>query len=228
MSSNGLQFNTSKVLGRLVFVIVFVGMVYAAINIPQQFNTYANSVLVIVTAIYAYLTYELLLSTRQGRSMPYVNVEFILVNKLDDDFLKKNSSFLRPTEKLNKLREDLKRTEYKMNAVFVKVENISETIAVDVNFETNYAKRSLSDETHATTKTISFGELKKGESIVDIVDIFELPSENDYFKIRYCTVEFNDINGRYVKDKPMKNDFSSSAKVTNLLDGIGLAFTLKA
>lgn len=223
MNSNFLK---NKSLVRCIAVIILAILVFSVIFFPEKFNSYANGILVIVTAVYAYLTYEILLSTRQSRILPYVNVEFILVSKLDESFIKQNGAFLRRTDRLNKLQQDLARPEYKMNAVLVKVENISETTAVNVSVKTAYQKQSLSEIINSD-KQIAFGTLKKGESAIDIVEVFEAPSNSDYFRLRDGIIEFTDINGQYEKDPLKKNVFSNTAKTNNFHEDIDVVFSLK-
>lgn len=226
MSFKLFSWNKPKWIG-LALVLLAIGVsMYGLFFAQTYFNSISNPLLVLINTLYLYLTYELLRNTQQNQPKPYIVVEYILTNKVDSEFFEKYGPYIKRTEKYAKLEEDMK-GDFKMNAVFVKVENIGETNAVNVRLEAEYEKRSYSD-TATHSKTLDFGIVQKGQTILDLVDIFESPSNADYFALKKSLVRFRNIAEQYADEKGHSEDFATTAQVKYINQEIVLGFNLKS
>ncbi len=225
MKSKALKLIKQKWIVRFSTIVILIALTCLTIFAPGIVNATSNSWLVVVTIIYAYLTYEILVSTRQSRNIPHIYVEFAVVSKIEP-FVTEQASFLKRTEKFNQLQQDSARADYDADVVFVKVQNIGEITAVEVCLKIKYERKNFGDTT-TIEKDIPFGILKKDEISVALIDVFQSPAEADYLKIVDGWVEYNDINGQHLNDGPMWDNFAQSAKV-NLSSDARLSFSLKS
>ncbi len=214
--------NWNKWLSRIVFGLALIILTVLNFKFPDKYNIHSNFTLVVVTIFYVFFTYEMLRITRESKNLPYINIEFFFVNNLENDFFKNNELQIRQTERFRELKKEFQSTqELKKNILFVKAENLGTVNAVEVIFKVAYEKRNLGEVSEQKRK-IEFGTMKPADIFIDIVEDYQTPSAEDYFKIKYCTVEYNDICGKFAKEKVIKDDFSSS--IAKNLDDVSVGF----
>ncbi len=79
-----------------------------------------------------------------------------------------------------------------------------------------------------TDKKVDFGILQKGQSFIDILEIYQSPTTSDYFRMKKCTAKFKDIHSQQLQDAPISLDFSKTARVTVIHPEAVLIFSLKS
>ena len=97
---------------------------------------------------------------------------------------------------------------FNRNMVFIKIENIGEADATALELIGNY-KKTTYGETQNRSLDRPYKRLKKGKSLVDIIEEYQTPNENDYFELNKCIIKFTDVKGNFNKDKKIKTDFSN-------------------
>lgn len=208
----------------MFFAAVFVVLILLYIFDTTLFQNQSGAMLVFVTLFYVFLTYELVRATQDSKLIPFIDVRFIVISKLDAAFLDRYGGIVRQTEKFRTLKA-MDQTSFNKNVVFVKIENLGEANAVDTRLEVCFDRKNLGEVTCGSRKTIEFGTLKKGESAIDYLDEYQTPTQEDYFKVSKCTVEYKDINRKFTNDDPMENDFSKSAPFDLFNDDVLIHFT---
>lgn len=217
-------------ISRTVFFLALLLIIGVGVFFSDKFVNYTELILVVVTMFYVFFTYEILMSTRESRPKPYIDIKFIGVSKLNEKFLKNRARLIRPNEKFLHLSKEYntKTESFNKNIIFVIVDNWSGVDAVDIVFHITYDKKNFGIVTSDTSMNVELGNLKKGEKTIYIVDVYESPTQEDYFKIKDCWVKFNDVNGKWAKEKPAKEDFSNTATMENLDSGVSIIFKPKS
>jgi len=225
MISRNYEFNFSRDFARLIFAAALLILVIAGITSPKIFQQeYSGLFLVGVTLFYAYFTYEILRSTRMNRVLPHISIDYIVVSKIDSDALQDYIPYIDPTEKFIQVKKDLSlEGATSKDIIFVKLENVGDSVAIDVEFEIQYSKKNLGEEQAHQSKKISFRDLKRGQIAVGMLEVYDNPSTNDYFDIEKCLVKFNDVSRRYSKEGAMMHDFSKQVHHTRD-DGVSIVF----
>lgn len=201
-----------KVILRLASGILFILFAFFGIIFNDLYNKYSGLALVLVTMIYVYLTFELLVSTRATRSLPIINLEFVLTDKLSPEFIEEYSSYIIKSEDFNNsLSEYTKNSElFNKQLIFIKVENIGQTNILDLGIHIKYLKDSLSTK-RESSRDIEFGILKVGAISLALVEVYDNPSSNDSFRLLTCESHLTDGNGKNMKEAPRYQDFSKTA-----------------
>lgn len=201
-----------KIAFRIIFLLIIIFLVFYGIKQNNDFKKYSELVLIVVTAVYVFLTYELLLSAREARVLPYINLEFILVDKFDSKFLDRYSSRIKKSEKFDTLQKEYisNPDTFNKNIIFVKVENIGQTNAIDLDANVIYDKKNLGKEITGASQKTEFGTLKKGYFALDIVEVYDNPTSNDYFRIKKCESTLTDVNSKCMKEAPRSQNFSKT------------------
>lgn len=221
-----MNFNKSKWLAFLFFITVMTALSILGIGYPDTFKLYSNQISILSTLIYVYLTYEILRETRQGITLPYINVKFILSSKLDDDFLKSHQELV-ISDRVRQLIEDFKKPDpSRKDLVFAMVENIGETTAIEVKLDLGYDKQVLGQDSSQDI-TLSFGTLKMNQSCMELVDYFDTPGKNDFFKIKRSETLFNTVGRKHSSDGPRKNSALENLTYKNADDGLVISFKKK-
>ncbi len=219
-----MKFNRSKWIPFIFFIAVIVFLALFGYLAPTHFASYSPQISILSTLVYVYLTYEILRRTRQSQTLPYINVKFILTSKIDDDFLK-NHQDLVINERVKKIIENFKKTEPDLkDLVFVVVENIGDTNAIEVKLNIKYSRRSFSQDSEQSI-LFNFGTLKTSEIRMELVDCFDTPTKNDSFKVNKCETSFNTVNRKYSVENPKKSDVSELVTSKNYDEGVNINFS---
>jgi len=209
-----MNFNKSKWIPLIIFLIALGILIYLGIIKPNSFSPYSDLVSTISTLMFVYLTYETLRQTRQNENLPLINIEFLIMNKMDDAFIKANPTLVM-NEQVKKLQEDFKNdTPPKKDMIFVIAENIGGTTAIGVKLDINYSKQMFG-KNFTQTVNIPFGTLKAGENRVELVECFEDPAKNDYFEIKEIKTIFNTVSRQHFSERPKKTDILDSFTLKN-------------
>lgn len=203
------NFIPNKDLPRIFTILFITALIFFGYKYPTSLNQYSNLILVGITSIYVYVTYELLRSTRGNKISPYVNLEYIIISDLKTEFFKKYEPFVEKSEEYLMIQKDLEsENKTERNIVFVKIENTGDSVAIDIELEIKYSKKTFFDEHNNLDKKISFKDLKKTETAIKIFEVYEHPSSNDYLEITESKVKLKDIALHNNGESPIKNDFS--------------------
>jgi hypothetical protein len=195
---------------RILTVIFLALLIWLGYKSPDQISRYSNLILVGITAIYAYLTYEILRSTRNNKISPYVNIEYIIASDFKSDFFKNYESSIEKSEEYLVIKSDSEsENPTDRNVVFVKAENTGDSVAINIELEIKYTRKNFFDEHKGLDKKIPFQDLKKGEVAIKIFEVFEHPSANDYLQISKSQIKFKDIALYNSGEKPIRNDLSA-------------------
>lgn len=217
------NFNKAKWFALIVFIIFVAALILIAVYNKVFFQKYSDLIGTLSTLSFIYLTYETLRQTRQSETSPYVTVKLILASRLDEDFIKNNRGLIIDGQ-IKRLLDDFKKEEPpKKDLVFVQVENIGELTAVEVKIELEYSKKTY-DRTSNQTITITFGTLKKDESVAQLIDFFDVPTKEDFFKVNKCITFLNTANRKYVSDGLKKKNVSESITYNNFGDSTTVVF----
>lgn len=195
---------------RFLTILFLLFLIWLGYESPDQISRYSNLILVGITAVYAFLTYEILRSTRSNKMSPYINIEYIIVSDLKSDFFKKYEPSVEKSEEYLFIKNDSQSEKpTDRNVVFVKAENTGDSVAIDIELEIKYARKNFFDEHKILNKNIPFQDLKKGEVAIKIFEIFEHPSANDYLQISKSQIKFKDIALYNSGESAIKNDLSA-------------------
>ncbi len=203
--------NLSRDISRLLIIIFLIIVCIFVLKAPELFGQkYSSFFLIVITAVYAYLTYEILRSTKVNRSLPSLSIEYLFVSKLDSDILNDYKRYIDPTEIFLQLQKTCQGSSIRKDFIFVKFENLGDGAALDIELNIKYNKNNRGDE-GSVSKKVKFKDLKSEEISLQLLESYDDPTQDDYFEMRECYVMFNDIGRRYSKDKPIKWDFSEKA-----------------
>lgn len=192
----------------LIAVAIVIG---SAFLIPEtQIDRYANLTVAVTTLIYIYITYRLLLSTVVSRPLPWLTLEYILANKVEGPPLMQYAEFIQESERLKSIREELAtNSTASKELIFIRVQNVGTGVAIDINCDVQYSKRSLGDEA-AQTKQISVRDLKPNETSLILLEAFDNPTPNDYLQVNQCRINFTDVGKKHAKEFPFVRDYSAN------------------
>jgi len=210
----GINFNINKWLPRIVILLAVVAVIWVQIYHSTEFQTYGLLINILTTIAFIWLTYETLLAAVEGKQLPYVDVHFIIASKVDEIFKEKYPQ-LKETEKVKKIIEDSQKSDNNTNNyVFARIENIGEATGIEVKLDIRYQKKSLGEISEGQ-KLFEFGTLRSGDNIVELVEFFEFPVEEDYIKINECRAEYNNVKDKHSANSPKKQDFAKNVSSVN-------------
>lgn len=200
-----MNINKEKWVSRAVLFFTVATLIWWAIYHSDNFSKYSGLLTTLTTLMFIFLTYETIRQMRQSEVSPYINIKFILSSKLDESFITKYSELVRSEQVQNLVTDFQKEDPTKKNLVFVQVENIGGIPAIDVEMSLDYNMHFFQQDSGRQIKK-NFGTLKPGECRMELVDCFDVPSNNDFFEVNDCKVFFNTISRKQHADGPKKND----------------------
>lgn len=221
--------NLRKTFARLAFLFFFIAVIVLNIINPSWLNSYANGLLVLITGIYAFLTYEILMSTREAKNAPYLSVDLLVMSKIPDDFTDKNREALQVDELFKRLKAEQKSgNDFDKNLVFVRVKNIGECNAIDIKIALEYKKQNLAKSDNINPDDREFGALEKRHSYLYLLEVFDAPVGSDYLQIKKFKLEYGDIGNKHNKGSVYRENFSRSISSSNLDDDVTVIIRPKA
>lgn len=196
MNSRKLKFVFSRDIPRIILFVFLIALVWLGFQTKLDLGKYSNLFLVGITALYAYLTYELLRITRANKASPYIKLELIFVSKLDSDFFKKYESSIDHAEDYLQVKRDFDNgTANDRNVVFLRAQNMGNGIAIGTEISIKFDKKASLDDVHKDlSKQLHLADLQEGDVTTRLFCVFDRASSNDFLEIRKAEVSFQDIS----------------------------------
>ncbi|HYD92733.1 MAG TPA: hypothetical protein VEA37_14755, partial [Flavobacterium sp.] len=141
-----------------------------------------------------------------------MNVVFLLASTIDDKFVDEHPD-LRINAQVKKVIANSATNS--SDVVLMLVENIGETNAIEVKVDVDYKKRNLGS-TSDLQRTMKFGTLKINQKSIELIEVFDQPAGEDYFKIKKCLTEYSTVNDKYSDDGSTKVDASDLVTSKNI------------
>jgi len=218
-----MNFNKEKWIALVLFIIFVIILIFVSVYKNDFFTKNSDLLSILSTLTFIYLTYETLRQTRQSETLPHVSVRFILASKVDENFTRNNKGLVL-NQQVKRLLDDFKKDDpVKKDLVFIKVENVGETTAIEVRVDLDYSTQAYGKD-HKQNISIPFGVLKKDETVIELVDSFEVPTKNDFFKIEKCITVFNTVSRKNAADGLKRNDVSKTLSFENSDEDVSIIF----
>lgn len=213
---------------KIVTIFFFVGLALVIslyFFLPEdQLSQYTSLALVIITMLYAYFTYLILIISKTSGPLPYIDAEFIVTDKLTQEFINKYGVFLREDDRFKRVEDEAKASGFNKNLVFLKATNIGSGVALDVIFDIRYQFNNVTDFRKIDIQ-LTFGNIgKEGGYNIKLVDIYNNPRQTDYFKLEKCTLELNDISNKQSGEGSYRTDFFQEVKPL-IEEGVSINFS---
>jgi hypothetical protein len=206
------KFKTERDIPRLLLV-VFLLVVLFSKPLGLDLNQYNEILLVCITAIYAYFTYELLRITKNNRSFPYIKVDFVVASSLSSDFFDQYRQDVVQNQAFTTLdQHDETVDQDGRNIVFLRVENTGESLAINVEVKIKFDRKNyLQQEEEGLYRTIHLKDLKSGEASLELLELFEHPSSNNYYKITNIELTHSDAVRFNSDESPFVRNLTKNA-----------------
>ena len=173
--SKMLGINKAKWLPRTFVIIILFFIIFISNDI---FNNYSDKIIALTTVTYAYLTYEILRTAQQGKTIPYIDVSFIMTSRLDKNFLDNYPGLIKNERVETLIKHFEQESPAPKNLVFLQAENIGETNAIDIGIDLKWKKKNIK-ETKENDKTLNFNTLKANDKSILLIDVYDSPSKED-------------------------------------------------
>lgn len=185
-------------IAEVIFFLGLVSVILSAILIPTLMQANSNTILVIVTGVYVYLTYKLLQRTELNPITPHIRTTFVIVNTFESPLLTGAGVTVRNDDKIKAAKENSDPTK---ELVFLKVENVGKGTALYPKIELEYEKKDF-DNSEKVNKEISLDPIKEEESVCVLLEVYQNASKSAYFKPLKREVEYHDTGTHKKKSLP--------------------------
>lgn len=190
---------------RLVVLISLGLILYLFLLAPTKLLNSNDAITSITNIIYIFLTFELLRSTRQTVPLPYLGVKFLAVSDIEE-YIENNIQQIKLSQTLDHLRANITNGERK-NCVFAILQNLGEVQAIDIRLNVIYKKFSLG-ESKQSTFSMSLGNLKKEESIIVLLEVFDGATNADYILLQECDSDYHCVQKKLANERSISKKLS--------------------
>lgn len=209
MSYKTKKFIINRDIPKIILIIFLISIIVLPIFV--DLNEYSNLILVGITAVYAYFTYELLRTTKSNNSLAYIKLEFVCVSDLKSVNFKKLESDIEHSEEYIQIKQDFEDGTLDRNIVFIMAQNMGMGLAIGTKVEIKYDQKTVLDGFHENlTKTLNFGDLKEGGRVGKLFCMFEHASTNDLLNIKKVRSSFQDISGHNNNEGEREYDMTNN------------------
>jgi len=207
MTFDNYKFIAGRDLPRVLIVIFVASLFYISFQTELNVEKYTGVFLVGITAVYAYLTYELLRITKHNKISPYIKIDFLVISNLNSSFFQKYEKHVNKTPEYITLKqnEGVENSEAR-NIIFIKAENTGESLAIGAEVILKYKSKNFVKESSIPEHKITFQDLKPGESSIQILEIYEHATLKDYYEIEGASIGMRDIGSHYSGENPKQRD----------------------
>ena len=193
----------------LYFLGVFLGLLFALARFnPMVLSSNSSVLLIAVTSIYVYLTYEVVRATQSGRPMPNLSVEYLLVENSDSPLIKDKLQDIESSAKYKEFLESESTDPKAQAAVFLKIQNNGATDAINNSFDIVLEQNSLNEKIKIEKPNVKFRDLRKGEQILFLLAVYKKPTKKDSLSIKKLKVTYTDVSGKHNNSKPITENFT--------------------
>ncbi len=190
---------------KTIFIISLLALIYAFYEV-KDFQVTANFIQAVTTLMFVYLTYETLMATRAARSIPYLEIEFIIASDVTEIKTLYKEAILMSDQFLQLERENDEKKSTR-NIIFLLIKNIGNYTAIEASLRLSYEKNNLAETRKINRNDIFIGNLESGAKTVRVLEVFDNISEKDTFSVDECKIFFTDVNSKSTNEPKQVLDY---------------------
>ncbi len=187
---------------RLAALVAAAGLCWLYYKYPETYVDRGELITSITNIMFVLLTYESLRFARESVLSPHITAKFIGVSKVLE-YISQYPNEILITQELGSLRSAASQAEaITRNCIFVEIENVGHSQALDIKLKIQYSKKSLGTTRELQWNQIT-GNLKPDRQRIILIDTFEGATDADEFKLIKCDVEYSDVHKKQTGRKPV-------------------------